>query len=92
MVDDSHATGFVGKTGRGSVEHNDVFGRVDIITGTLGKALGGASGGFTSGTRKSSNCCVSARARTYSAIRFHRHCRCGNRRDGHAKRNHRTAR
>lgn len=52
MVDDSHATGFVGKTGRGSVEHNDVFGRVDIITGTLGKALGGASGGFTSGRKE----------------------------------------
>ncbi|CAM2065935.1 glycine C-acetyltransferase [Sulfidibacter corallicola] len=46
-VDDSHATGFVGKTGRGSHEHNGVMGRVDIITSTLGKALGGASGGFT---------------------------------------------
>ena len=52
MVDDSHATGFVGKTGRGSIEHNDVFGRVDIITGTLGKALGGAAGGFTSGRKE----------------------------------------
>jgi glycine C-acetyltransferase len=49
MVDDSHATGFVGKTGRGSIEHCDVMGRVDLITSTLGKALGGASGGFTSG-------------------------------------------
>lgn len=49
MVDDSHAVGFVGKTGRGSIEHCDVMGRVDIITGTLGKALGGASGGYTSG-------------------------------------------
>ena len=49
MVDDSHATGFFGKTGRGSIEHCDVMGRVDIITSTLGKALGGASGGFTSG-------------------------------------------
>ena len=47
MVDDSHATGFMGKTGRGSVEHCGVMGRVDIITGTFGKALGGASGGFT---------------------------------------------
>lgn len=47
MVDDSHASGFVGETGRGSHEHNDVMGRVDIITGTFGKALGGASGGFT---------------------------------------------
>lgn len=49
MVDDSHAVGFVGATGRGSVEHCGVEGRVDIITGTLGKALGGASGGYTSG-------------------------------------------
>jgi len=49
MVDDSHATGFVGATGRGTPEYRDVMGRVDVITGTLGKALGGASGGFTSG-------------------------------------------
>ncbi|MBX2801652.1 MAG: glycine C-acetyltransferase [Myxococcales bacterium] len=49
MVDDSHATGFVGRTGRGSIEHCGVMGRVDVITSTLGKALGGASGGFTSG-------------------------------------------
>ncbi len=49
MVDDCHATGFVGKTGRGTHEHCGVMGRVDVITGTLGKALGGASGGFTSG-------------------------------------------
>jgi len=49
MVDDSHATGILGATGRGSIEHRDVMGRVDIITSTLGKALGGASGGFTSG-------------------------------------------
>ena len=48
MVDDSHAVGFVGKTGRGTAEYCDVMGRVDIITGTLGKALGGASGGYTS--------------------------------------------
>ena len=48
MVDDSHATGFVGPTGRGTHEHRGVVGRVDIITSTLGKALGGASGGFTS--------------------------------------------
>jgi len=46
MVDDSHATGFVGKTGRGSSEHANAFGRPDVITGTFGKALGGASGGF----------------------------------------------
>ena len=50
-VDDSHASGFVGRTGRGTHEHCGVFGKIDVITGTLGKALGGASGGFTSGTR-----------------------------------------
>ena len=52
MVDDSHAVGFVGKTGRGTHEYCDVMGRVDIITGTLGKALGGASGGYTSGRKE----------------------------------------
>jgi glycine C-acetyltransferase len=52
MVDDSHATGFIGKTGRGSHEYNNVMGRVDIITSTLGKALGGAMGGFTSGKQE----------------------------------------
>ncbi|MFA3791235.1 glycine C-acetyltransferase [Aliiglaciecola sp. SL4] len=52
MVDDCHATGFVGENGRGSHEYNDVMGRVDIITGTLGKALGGASGGYTSGKKE----------------------------------------
>lgn len=52
MVDDSHAVGFMGKTGRGTHEHCDVMGRIDIITGTLGKALGGASGGYTSGRRE----------------------------------------
>ncbi|MBK2258245.1 glycine C-acetyltransferase [Francisella philomiragia] len=46
MVDDSHASGFVGKNGKGSIEHCDVMGRVDILTGTLGKGLGGASGGY----------------------------------------------
>lgn len=51
MVDDSHATGFLGKHGRGSPEYCDVMGRVDILTGTLGKALGGASGGYTSGRK-----------------------------------------
>lgn len=49
MVDDSHATGFVGKSGRGSIDHCGVMGRVDVITSTLGKALGGAAGGFTTG-------------------------------------------
>ncbi len=52
MIDDCHATGFLGATGRGTHEHHDVMGRIDIITGTLGKALGGASGGFTSGRRE----------------------------------------
>ncbi len=52
MVDDSHATGFTGKTGRGTHEHNGVMGRVDVITSTLGKALGGASGGFTTGRKE----------------------------------------
>ncbi len=52
MVDDSHAVGFVGKHGRGTSEYNGVEGRVDIITGTLGKALGGASGGYTSGRKE----------------------------------------
>ncbi|GIS58112.1 MAG: hypothetical protein CM1200mP2_03370 [Planctomycetaceae bacterium] len=49
MVDDSHAVGVIGGGGRGSIEYRDVLGRVDIVTGTLGKALGGASGGYTSG-------------------------------------------
>jgi len=52
MVDDCHASGFIGKSGRGTHEYRDVMGRIDIITGTLGKALGGASGGFTSGRRE----------------------------------------
>lgn len=52
MTDECHATGFIGKTGRGAVEYRNVMGRVDIITGTLGKALGGASGGFTSGKKE----------------------------------------
>jgi len=52
MIDDCHATGFLGPTGRGTHEYRNVTGRIDIITGTLGKALGGASGGFTSGRRE----------------------------------------
>ncbi|WP_337866206.1 glycine C-acetyltransferase [Ignavibacterium sp.] len=52
MVDDSHAVGFMGKHGKGTHEYNDVMGRVDIITGTLGKALGGASGGYTSARKE----------------------------------------
>jgi glycine C-acetyltransferase len=52
MVDDSHATGYIGKTGRGTPEHCGVMGRVDVITSTLGKALGGASGGYTTGRKE----------------------------------------
>ena len=52
MVDECHATGFMGKTGRGTIEYRDVMGRVDIITGTLGKSLGGAMGGFTTGRKE----------------------------------------
>ncbi len=52
MVDDSHAVGFMGKRGRGTPEYNQVMGRVDVLTGTLGKALGGASGGYTSGRKE----------------------------------------
>ncbi|MBA7538166.1 2-amino-3-ketobutyrate coenzyme A ligase [subsurface metagenome] len=52
MIDDAHSTGFLGKTGRGTPEYRGVMGRIDIITGTLGKALGGASGGFISGRKE----------------------------------------
>jgi glycine C-acetyltransferase len=52
LIDESHSSGFLGKTGRGTHEYRGVMGRIDIITGTLGKALGGASGGFTSGSRE----------------------------------------
>ncbi len=52
MTDESHCTGFLGKTGRGAIEHRNVIGRVDLVTGTFGKALGGASGGFTSGRKE----------------------------------------
>jgi glycine C-acetyltransferase len=52
MIDDAHSTGFIGKTGRGTPEYRGVMGRIDIITGTLGKALGGASGGFISGRKE----------------------------------------
>jgi glycine C-acetyltransferase len=52
MIDESHSSGFLGKTGRGTHEYRGVMGRIDLITGTLGKALGGASGGFTSGSRE----------------------------------------
>jgi glycine C-acetyltransferase len=52
MVDECHASGFIGKTGRGTIELKNVMNRVDIVTGTLGKALGGAMGGFTSGKKE----------------------------------------
>ncbi|MGB2843546.1 MAG: glycine C-acetyltransferase, partial [Candidatus Aminicenantaceae bacterium] len=52
LIDDAHSTGFIGKTGRGTPEYRGVMGRIDIITGTLGKALGGASGGFISGKKE----------------------------------------
>ena len=52
MIDECHSSGFLGKTGRGTHEYRDVMGKIDIITGTLGKALGGASGGFTSGRKE----------------------------------------
>jgi glycine C-acetyltransferase len=52
MIDESHASGFMGKMGRGTHEYRGVMGRIDLITGTLGKALGGASGGFTSGRKE----------------------------------------
>jgi len=64
MVDDCHATGFVGKTGRGSSEYRNAMGRVDIITGTFGKALGGASGGFTA-ARKEIVAILRQRSRPY---------------------------
>ena len=67
MVDDSHATGFIGDGGRGTPEFRDVMGRIDILTGTLGKALGGAAGGYTSARKaRSSPGCASARGRTCS--------------------------
>jgi len=69
MVDDSHAVGFMGKHGKGSHEHNNVLGRVDIITGTLGKALGGASGGYTSARKE----IVELFKTTFASISFFKH-------------------
>ena len=66
MVDDSHAVGFMGKHGRGTHEYHDVMGRIDMLTGTLGKALGGGSGGYTSGRGRSWTCSASGRGRTSS--------------------------
>jgi len=64
MVDDSHATGFIGQTGRGSAEYHNVMKKIDIFTSTLGKALGGASGGFTTG-RKDIIAVLRQRSRPY---------------------------
>lgn len=72
MVDDSHAVGFVGANGRGTHEYCEVMGRVDIITGTLGKALGGASGGYTAAKKKWWSGCASVRVRTCSPTRWRR--------------------
>ena len=69
MVDDSHATGLLGPGGRGTVEHVGFLDRVDIITSTLGKALGGAAGGFTSGRKEIVDFLRHARGPIYSPIR-----------------------
>jgi glycine C-acetyltransferase len=92
MIDESHCSGFMGKTGRGTHEHHNVMGKIDIITGTLGKALGGASGGFTSGRKE-----IIDMLRQRSAIPVFQHtCTCYYRRvnscAGYAERNHRPAR
>lgn len=71
MVDDSHAVGFVGENGRGSHEYCDVMGRVDIITGTLGKALGGASGGYTAARKEVVEWLRQRFVRTCSPTRWH---------------------
>ncbi len=68
MIDECHATGFIGETGRGTLEDKGVMGRIDIITGTLGKAMGGAMGGYTTGKKKSLNYCVNVLARIYFQI------------------------
>ena len=70
MIDECHSSGFLGKTGRGTHEYRGVMGRIDIITGTLGKALGGASGGFTSEEKKSLISCVSVAVLIYSVIHW----------------------
>ena len=72
MVDDSHAMGFIGPGGRGTPEHRGVTDRVDVVTWTLGKALGGATGGYSAARRRSSICSASAPARTCSRTRSRR--------------------
>jgi hypothetical protein len=81
-IDECHATGFMGARGRGTHEARGVFGKIDIITGTLGKALGGASGGFTSGRKEVSSCCANARDLSFLEHRG----------AGHRWRQHRRAR
>ena len=76
MVDDAHAAGFMGKTGRGTPEHCGVMGRIDIITGTLGKALGGASGGYTSGAETDRRTAAAA----FATLSFLQHDRAARRR------------
>lgn len=71
MIDECHATGFIGETGRGTLEEKGVMGRIDIITGTLGKALGGAMGGYTTGKRKLLKCFVSVPDLICSPIPWH---------------------
>ena len=68
MVDDSHAVGFMGKQGRGTHEYHGVMGRIDVLTGTLGKALGGGSGGYTAPAARPWRCSASGRGRTCSPI------------------------
>ena len=82
MIDDAHASGFLGKTGRGTHEYCGVMGRIDIITGTLGKALGGASGGFTSGRKRDRRTAPAA----FAPLSFLQHRRAADRRRRRSKR------
>lgn len=93
MVDDSHAAGFIGKTGRGSAEHHHCMDRVDIFTGTLGKALGGAMGGYTTG-KKEIYRHVASTFQTLSILQLFisGNLRCLYRRIRHAEQEHRVKR
>lgn len=71
MIDECHSSGFLGKTGRGTHEYRGVMGKIDIITGTLGKALGGASGGLLPAVRRSLICCDRNQGHIYSVIPWH---------------------
>jgi len=70
MIDECHAAGFIGKTGRGTLEEKNVMGRIDIITGTLGKALGGAMGGYTTGKKEIMKCYVNVQDLIYFQTRL----------------------